>query len=620
MKILLKKICIFLSASAVIILNLSTDKKEPIISCIVFLSILWILILRSKNEIFIKPFFPLNNIYSIFSLVICSAMGCNFYSAWLNSFWISKLSKLLGISDNNYIVLFFSVLGTLASIPIVVILITNFSKTVIVDFEKSSITLDSKNRGISIWKSYAILTVIFLIGISAILRANFYYIDDMGRTAQGYRGWDDFSRFISNGLSTIIHTDTYITDISPFTQLIAVLTLATSGIILLYVIYERRTFSILELIAVIPLGLNPYFLECISYKFDAPFMALSILAAIFPLLFRNSSTPKYITASTIGTIMVCSTYQAASGIFPMTVLLVSLNMWLKNRPWQKILRFIFNSTIGFGLGLVFFKQIIMIPTDVYVSNALPSIGKLFPTIISNYQKYFNLILTDYKTLWKLIIVLLIVAFLASSLNLSSRKKLLTLGITLATGSLMLLLCFGIYPILTKPSFSPRAMYGFGVFLSLLCISTSENSRRMLLKLPAITVSWIFFIFAFTYGNALFIQKTYTDFRITQVISDLDDMEIFLNDDTITVQISGTIGYSPIVYRMNAEYNILCRLVPVTFRETWWWGTFGFYNYYGLKNIKKDNSIDLTSYNLPIIKDGMYHTIYGDDHYILVKLK
>lgn len=308
MKLLLKKFCIFLSASAVIILNLSTDKKEPIISCIVFLSILWILILRSKNEIFIKPFFPLNNIYSVFSLVICSAMGCNFYSAWLNSFWISKLSKLLGISDNNYIVLFFSVLGTLASIPIVVILITNFSKTVIVDFEKSSITLDGKNRGISIWKSYAILTVIFLIGISAILRANFYYIDDMGRTAQGYRGWDDFSRFISNGLSTIIHTDTYITDISPFTQLIAVLTLATSGIILLYVIYERRTFSILELIAVIPLGLNPYFLECISYKFDAPFMALSILAAIFPLLFRNSSAPKYITASTIGTIMVCSTY------------------------------------------------------------------------------------------------------------------------------------------------------------------------------------------------------------------------------------------------------------------------------------------------------------------------
>lgn len=614
-----KKSCIFISASAAILLNISKEEKEPIISCLLVLMVLAVLIAKSKDEIFTKPICFSNNAYLVTALLICSAMGCNFYSRCVKSGIIDKISEFLGISD-KHMALFLSVLGVLAAIPVTAILIADFSKIVVEAFKRSPILLDDEKQGISAQKSFGLMAVIFFVGISAILRANFNYIDDMGRVAQGYRGWENFSRFVSNALSTMIHMDNYITDISPLTQLIAVLILALAGIILLYVVYERRAFSVWELIALIPLGLNPYFLECISYKFDAPFMALSILAAIAPLLLRESSVWKYILAVIIGNILVCSSYQAASGIFPMVVILISLRMWFKNKPLKEIFRFILNSVVGFGIALAFFRQVIMIPTDTYVSNVLPSMGELLPMIVTNFIKYFNLILTDYEVFWKWIMVLLMLAFSLSGLKLSKQRKLLTFALTVVAGIMMFFLCFGLYPALTAPLFEPRAMYGFGVFITLLCISTAENFQWTVMKMPAITVAWIFFVFAFTYGNALFVQKSYTDFRITQVISDLNDMEAFLGDEVVTVQIAGNIGYSPIVERMSADCNILSRLVPVTFRESWDWGLFGFYNYYGLKNVKRDSSVDLTSYDLPVIKDGMYHTIYGEGNYVLVKLK
>ena len=72
--------------------------------------------------------------------------------------------------------------------------------------------------------------------------------------------------------------------------------------------------------------------------------------------------------------------------------------------------------------------------------------------------------------------------------------------------------------------------------------------------------------------------------------------------------------------MNSKFGVLKRLVPITFKETWIWGLKGFYDYYGLKNIKRDSSVDLTSYDLPLLKDSMYHTIYSDGTNVLISLK
>jgi hypothetical protein len=414
--------------------------------------------------------------------------------------------------------------------------------------------------------------------------------------------------------------DNYLTDISPLTQVITALIMAFSGILLLVIICDRVQFTLIEVLSLISLCLNPYFLECISYKFDSPYMALSILASIFPLIYRNRNTFEYIFISILGTIIMCTTYQASSGVYPMLVILLMIQMWSNREPIKKGLMFCINSIVGYGLGILIFKLLIMIPKEAYVSNSLPSIKEFIPNLVGNLIHYYKLVITDFKIWWLLIVLLVIIGFLYTMVQQSKQKKISSIIMTIIALTVMLLLCFGMYPALEAPLFDTRAMYGFGILITLLGVCTVKNSKQIFFTVPILMLSWTFFVFAFTYGNALSVQEEYTEFRISQVINDLNDLEILQNDKEIVVQIEGDIGQSPILEAMPQDYQMLNRLIPSTFCGNWKWGKRKFFNYYGLKNIVEDTEIDLTTYNLPILEDHMYHTIYGNDSYILIELK
>ena len=619
MKSFLFKCCGIMSMAAFFLLNLSGSRKTAFAGCFIVIILTAVFMMKNQKTFFNHPVSFPSPAYIVSSLLICSSMACNFYSAFINSSIISRITPFLGWT-NKQMVLLLSAAGAISAIPIVAVGLSHFIEIGFKDFSESNNELGNSRTTLTAGKGFLVLTAIYFVGISAILRANVNYIDDWGRVAEGYRGWENFSRFISNGVSTLIHTDNYISDISPFTQLLAVFIVAFAGIILIYVTYERNVYTVWEILALTPLGLNPYFLECISYKFDAPFMALSILGAVVPLLYRKKQTWEYILAVSIGTVIVCTSYQAASGIFPMCVVLLAFRMWMKNKSWKQIFEFSLKSVCGFSIGMVFFRIVLMIPVDTYVSNSLPSFTELPFTIVTNFKNYFNLIASDFKPVWKWIFLLLCIGFIRSGLTLSGRKKSYTLLMAPISGMVMFLLCFGLYPALAKPLFAPRGMYGFGVFITILSICAAEVRQSTEIRVPALTLAWIFFVFSLTYGNALYVQKNYTDFRIMQVITDLNDMEVFLGEKPVVVQIAGSIGQSPVIRPMNKKYNILNRLIPITFRESWSWGQKQFFGYYGLKNVIRDTSIDLTTYELPVIKDTMYHTISGKDQYVLIRLK
>ena len=86
-----------------------------------------------------------------------------------------------------------------------------------------------------------------------------------------------------------------------------------------------------------------------------------------------------------------------------------------------------------------------------------------------------------------------------------------------------------------------------------------------------------------------------------------------------VQISGNIAYSPVVTNEINSHKIISRLVPTTFCEYWVWGSYRFYNYYGL-SMYKDETINMLDMDLPILKDTALQTIKGDSNNILIILK
>ena len=551
-------------------------------------------------------------------LLICSALAVNFYNTWADSSYMGILAGLLHL-ESKYFVMGLAALGALAATCAAGCVMAYYGAAGKKELSAQKKTLP--NQRINSAFAVGILFCVYALGISAILRANFLYRDDFGRLAFGYKQWDYFSRYFSTAMATMVHMSDYLVDIAPLPQLLAMLIMAVSAVLTMCIVYDRNRFSVWEVAAMVPFVLNPYFLECVSYRFDAPNMAVSVLFGVLPLLYRNRSHWAYLFASMVGILAVCTSYQAATGVFPILVILLAMRMLHRGEKLKNAALFCLKSAAGYGMGLVFFKLVIMRPAEAgYVSNALPGAAELIPNTVQNLKQYYGLILTDFKFFWLLLAAAMVLGFLWVSVIGSERKRSVAALISGVSLLMMSMLCFGIYPVLANTIYEPRAMYGFGILLSLLAMVAAEG-KDCTAKLPAAVLAWTFFVFSFQYGNVLNMQKEYTDFRINLVLQDIQEMELFQSGDPVKVQLNGSIGRSPIIDNMPDEPGVLYRLLPDTFGSGNDWTQYGFYYYYDLPdNVVWDRETDLRDMQLPVYKQTLYHTIYAEEGHVLIELK
>lgn len=468
-------------------------------------------------------------------------------------------------------------------------------------------------------RPFCILMAIYAVAISGILRADFKYIDDLGRVMRGYQGWDNFSRFVSNNFSSLIHTSNYLTDISPLTQWIGVIFMAAASTILLWIFSENKMITKANLLCVLPIGISPYFLECFSYRYDSPYMALSVLASVFPILFWHSHGFLYVAVIMVCMLVMCMTYQAASGIFPILVIFYALLQWSHNGELRKIIRKIFLSAVGYLAGMGYFKFFIMVPITTYVSNEMFPLRELPKGIIKNLISYYQIIRSDFRKEWLVLILLLTVGYLVLFVLDTKQNKGKALLLGIAAVFCGYALAFGMYPALVTPSFAPRGMYGFGALLGIMAVSGSFFHKSCPLKIVSIFLSWNFFVFAFTYGNMLSEQKDYTMMRMELVLSDVN--EILAEKETETkIKITGNIGDTPVLRNVPKQDQILRRLIPSTFGGNWIWSETYFFDYTGLKHVRKEDGDELLKMNLPVIKETMFHTIRGEGEYMVIELR
>ena len=278
------------------------------------------------------------------------------------------------------------------------------------------------------------------------------------------------------------------------------------------------------MLAVSVIGLCPYFLECISYKYDSPYMALSILASIFPFIFFNVKKKynlPFIIFIFIGTLIMCMTYQASSGIIPIMTLFLSFRYW-NEKDNQSAIKILLTAFLGYLCGLLVFKCFLMIPVDGYVTNSMFPLDELIPGAINNLKKYYNYVITDFRNIWLILFLIISICFIARQIINSKRNKICAFIFTLILIAVSLLLAFGVYPLLEVPLFRGRAMYGIGIPITLIMLNSVNGTGKYISKLFVIGLCYCFFVFLFTYGNTLSEQKRYVDFRVQNVINGLND--------------------------------------------------------------------------------------------------
>lgn len=470
-------------------------------------------------------------------------------------------------------------------------------------------------------KYFILLFAIYLVAILPTIRANFNYIDDQGRALWGIDGWgSSFSRYTSDFLSHIIHASSYLNDISPIPQLIAIAFMAAASTIIITAFREQDDagFSLWLLIAVIPLGLCPYFLEPLSYKYDSPYMALSVLASVLPLPVWKRHPRVYALLVFACTLLMCTTYQASSGIFPMICLMLALIRWNTGDKVAGILRFLIFSAMPYALGMLVFKFIIMKPVNGYVSNSLASPAQ----ILQHYRTYISLVLSDFNKGWLVIIVMLVIWLVMACALTSTHDRITSFLVFAVAIPLLFLLSFGLYPMLVAPLTAPRAMYGVGAWIALVAVGATITTRNIGVWVPrilTIVLAWTFITFAASYGNALSAQNTWDSFRRDEAVQGLTSLTEFNDGKTKTVRLIGDAGLSPLI--LHKHNHMFDRLVPGLFRGGWAHGEIQFCGYYRIPNMVCNDSADITDYeSWPLLQDTSYHRIYAKNDIFVVIIK
>jgi len=487
-----------------------------------------------------------------------------------------------------------------------------------VDYKKYLIYMNNEIQ--KIFCKDIIIAILCMIGlytfaITSIIRADFLYIDDLGRTIDGYRGWIGFSRYISDFLAVFLHTDNRINDISPLPQLTSTVFIAIASVLLVYIISDGKVTKTACFLA-LPVGLSPYFLECFSYKFDAPYMGLSVLVSIIPFLFLRNYI-LFSIISIISLLIMCMTYQASSGIYIIIVIMLCFKAWNEqSKTSREIIRFMVVSASSYCASMICFRLFLLRSVDDYVSTGIHPIHSLFPGIVNNFITYIRIVNTDFGFIWKSLLFILCLTFIIVSFLLTKKKKIVTIIISIAVIPTMCLMSFGVYLALTRPLFVPRGMYGFGVFIACLNVYLSNTHKKIVL-LPSVLLCWCFFVFSFTYGNALSEQKRYNTFRTEILLHDLSILFPDKKDEPLLIKLKNTEGYAPSIQNISIRNPVICRLVPINLGEEWIWSNIILTQYYNF-SIQQDESIEEDGLNEEF--DSYYHTIKFYGRKVLVILK
>jgi len=477
----------------------------------------------------------------------------------------------------------------------------------------------------SLWKPLILMFVIYLLGILTLIRANFSYNDDIGRSIVGMREWYNFSRYVTVFLSYIFQPEISLTDISPIPQLLAAFILACSSVLLVYVLGNKK-ITVVKLLASIPLGLSPYFLECLAFKFDAPYMTLPILSSIIPFLFIDRKRA-FVFASVGSLLIMCMTYQALSGVYLLIAIMLGFQDWNSRKKSNKeILSFLGTAAFAYGFALLLFKFFIMRSTGTYVSTEMLPLPQLIPGLLSNIKNFAITVNADLGVVWKAGIALVLLFFIVQSIRQSAQTKFFSFLLSILVLILAFIASYGIYSLLTTPLYHPRALSGFGIFLAIVCIYAVSRNGIKSTGIVVLALNWCFFVFAFSYGNALADQARYAEFRITLFLNDISHLYPNSNSEELSIQLENSIDFTPSVKNIAKQYPVIERLVQKRFGKDDGniWDGYYYRRCFGFtckSNISwKEGYIDFRTLNLSVVADTYYHTIQSDGKHILVTLK
>ena len=416
-------------------------------------------------------------------------------------------------------------------------------------------------------KPFLIVFAIYCIAMISLWRANVSYIDDMGRAIAGYAWNDDFNRYSSSILSYILNVNFSLSDISPLPQIIAATILSIVSLIVTYVLGDHK-IKYLPLLMSTFIGLTPFMMGAMVYKFDAPCVALAMLAAVLPFLFWDKINPKisikrmvwYGLAIPFCLMLMWTSRQSANGIFIVMILAMLFKAWLDRKELKR------TSLLSLFYGALFILSACLFQfglpvTNNYRATSMFGLSNLASGLMANLSDLFWTIFSSFNTIQLVLLILLAVCFIASLIIFSKRKgwhRILDVEVGIIFVMISLPLSIGVYLVLNGSPMNARSLIGVGFVFAVTAILMTrplKNISTKMLAVPGFVLLYSFITFSLAYGNALADQERWAQFRSNTLASDLSHLYPNGLNGRITY-LYGDIGQSVVMQHVASQYPVI----------------------------------------------------------------
>jgi len=478
-------------------------------------------------------------------------------------------------------------------------------------------------------KPFLIVFFIYAFAMLAMWRSGVSFVDDKGRAIFGYAWTSDFNRFSSTAFGLLMNANDRLLDISPWPQILGMGILAIAGVVVTYVFCDKK-IKYLPLILTTFIGITPLAIECWMYKFDAPCIALSVLASVLPILwwpkdFSKKVVTKFGIITMICMLVMWTTYQAANGIFPVLCVYMAAKDYMKGEKILSIIKKLGLAVVVFVIPALIFKFCLPEPSKSYRKNEMLSLAELVSGMWGNFMNHLRLAAQSLNIWQKILAGLAFVGMVILILREYKKKSwFLILAFVIA-----LPLSIGAYLLLKEPPLTPRSFVGVGMVFVPVIILATKNVNRILdyfCVFPSLVLLYSFLMFVLAFGNGLADQERWANYRVEDLVSGLSELYPDRNEILERkIQIAGDIGMSKVMQHVAEKYPATKQIVTLQQTGLSWaaWGLTKIRSYYNRQQTFEEEYPYEVFCGLGvdnIKKDTYYYTIRDNGGYICVDLK
>lgn len=432
---------------------------------------------------------------------------------------------------------------------------------------------ESKKFDLKNWcienKAYLLLIIsIYQVAVLSIGIINFPYLDDNARQVAGMTDFGTtYARWGSEFLSWFVQGSRHLTDLGLTTPILTGLILSLTSILAIYIINDQKISWGSSLVATL-IGLNPWFLQCLSFRFDSPYMALSIFCSFLPFYWWQRNSFTFFLVSVFSLFVMFNTYQASSGIYIVIVLFLTFKQLLAGENFIALCKKVALAAIAYLLSIVsYLIELKFVPSatnNIGGSQALPSLHDIPSVAYQNSYHYFSELLNQSNRLWLLLLLLLLVLFFISHLSNSKINLGLSFLYCILYLGLASLLSFGIFIVYSRniAGDAPRYIYGFAVFVTISMLSLFNNRQVKAIYLTSLLVasllSYYILSFVLVYSSTLNYQKEAFN-RQAAILT--DDLKNVVTNERKKVYLNTFFKNSTVYANTSRNYPILSKIVP-----------------------------------------------------------